>query len=1090
MRAPAVVVALPLLVAALALLARRAAGELALIVLPRPTEPMAARVWHNVVNDVIPASQSRAVLDGGLVMGLLVDSRPGEALGWQDFRMSIRPGRGWYSSGMLYVQDRNETAIPMRWLHSNEMLLSICAKMGRGVKAGLVSYGGVVGDLGRPGSKTVVVSVGPRRPSDVVEATALMWWARSRDVNAVIVRQPVEPVAVDACSAVSAEGAGTDAAAAFARRLRPGGSAAAAASAASPLGHPGADVPGVTVEALDCASQLGQPLYPLRAVPHVAVHPLPPLPRALLPPSGPAGGAPPGWELWCLGGGGGGGGGPARAAGTARRCPALTGTVAVLVGETAGPGGRPVAACSLAPAPQRSARPNSAAQSFTTVGAECFDLGSLPPAAPGRPADGPPTGAVASLRASLLATPRRGGASRLALASSPRRTVGPAAAVDAVTAAADVSSWALGTRALGHTPPHGTERPVRGLYRAWLEGGLPWAELPLPMAREGPRGPVRLCVDVDEPRLGRPESARLCPPDADVAGPGGALPRRVLLSSSTPERILAASGMAAGADVVGVSALPAADVVVDGSALEALRVVLLAAGVPRGAMRGFAGAGGGVGAVDVSSLGDEIADASGTEAGAAGAAAAVAVAGPSWSSPSRRPIWRRVAGLAARERRASLHARAAASATAPADDATAGRWLQALARAGAAATATGEAGAVSAAEPAGRERTITLPARAPGRGGSRGVTAGADAVTGADVIRAALLSAGRGGRALLLDETPRSGGEAAAVPAAAGGAATAEPAWGSLPASVSTRVGSDPGRGPGLRMTSDEFFADPREAGSRFAAVAVLPGAGPWQALRSAENALTRLAPGGVVVVLGACGAAVGGEGRRGAWRVAASLAARPGLTVSSAGADCIVSRSPGAGATPPGGSAVAGPTLPRLPLPSSRLAGGFLAAERLAGESPAERRVRAAATRRSVGVPARGGAGVSQSHESLVPPPDGLGRTACDSRDERRAAEGPAGLGDASTPHADHRMHSRGASARALAAAPPGVAAARLAHPVVRCVRSRLGQAWDPPADDAAGWGNGERLLTAEQWVEVTGSLVRALPDAGAVSALLGDAL
>lgn len=63
------------------------------------------------------------------------------------------------------------------------------------------------------------------------------------------------------------------------------------------------------------------------------------------------------------------------------------------------------------------------------------------------------------------------------------------------------------------------------------------------------------------------------------------------------------------------------------------------------------------------------------------------------------------------------------------------------------------------------------------------------------------------------------------------------------------RLGVDPASGGSLRMTSDEFFADPRFREARFDVVFIDGMHEGQQALRDAENALGRLRPGGFITM-------------------------------------------------------------------------------------------------------------------------------------------------------------------------------------------------------------------------------------------------
>jgi len=243
-----------------------------MVLLDRPTDPDAAIAWNALIDVVLPVSQAVGVRTGRLVFGTLLETNDGTCTAvWDSSQLSFRPVHGWYSRGMVYVQHAGEARMgtaPLR--PTAAQAASALGALREGVLSGAVSYGGVPGDVGAPGSGVVVVSVGPARSGDMLDGAAALAWARSASTPAVVVRQPVESMQLDACSeqALGPAGRGTDAAAAFFRSVW--------ADEASQGGRGGEAVGGTM--GLACTHQLGQPLYPLRSVPHIVVHTLPALP--------------------------------------------------------------------------------------------------------------------------------------------------------------------------------------------------------------------------------------------------------------------------------------------------------------------------------------------------------------------------------------------------------------------------------------------------------------------------------------------------------------------------------------------------------------------------------------------------------------------------------------------------------------------------------------------------------------------------------------------------------------------------------------------------------------------------------------------
>jgi len=248
-------------------------SPLCLAVLPRPADQTAAAVWNALLDFALPAPQAVGVRVGRLRLGMLLEMRDGTCSAvWTPSELSFRPDRGWYSRGMLYVQHAAEDRMVIAEVDpaSGATIAAVATALREGIMAGNVSYGGVPGDVGAPGSGVVVVSVGPARSGDMLDGAAALAWARSASTPAVVVRQPVESMQLDTCSeqALGPAGRGTDAAAAFFRSVW--------ADEASWAGRGGEAVGGTM--GLACTHQLGQPLYPLRSVPHIVVHTLPALP--------------------------------------------------------------------------------------------------------------------------------------------------------------------------------------------------------------------------------------------------------------------------------------------------------------------------------------------------------------------------------------------------------------------------------------------------------------------------------------------------------------------------------------------------------------------------------------------------------------------------------------------------------------------------------------------------------------------------------------------------------------------------------------------------------------------------------------------
>ncbi len=249
-------------------------GSLALTLLAKPHDQRAGAAWNDLVDATLPSSVATGVRDGSLVLVMMHHKQSATASAvFDDSTLSFRSGTSWFSQGMVYVQHAEETAIPIATpveAQSSAVMGRTLTLLANGARAGRVSFGGAVGDLGSPGSGMVAVSVGQLARGDVMDARAAMAWLRWAGTAGVAVRQPVEPFPLNTCGTRSGAGSTTDATAAFFRRLWLADSAGQTTPFLAVPGHPGHS----------CVHQIGQPLYPLRAVPHVLVHPTPSLPTA------------------------------------------------------------------------------------------------------------------------------------------------------------------------------------------------------------------------------------------------------------------------------------------------------------------------------------------------------------------------------------------------------------------------------------------------------------------------------------------------------------------------------------------------------------------------------------------------------------------------------------------------------------------------------------------------------------------------------------------------------------------------------------------------------------------------------------------
>jgi hypothetical protein len=244
------------------LVAGESSPRLTPFVIDPPSNAGAAiSTWHELLDVTLPWSTADSVRRGEAALAMLGQLEPGAIAAFDPVQLSWRSGAHWFSKGLLYALPR-EFDRPDSVVHVNGD--AFLGALLQGVGTGSVSFGGVLPDFAAR-STPLVISVEPSAFSDMFDARLFVELAKIAALPAFIVRQPVETRALAAC-----QGAGATADSIAQWMLNVWSHDSIALARARQV-H--------SESGIVCGEMLGQPLYPLRESGHILLHSPPALPQ-------------------------------------------------------------------------------------------------------------------------------------------------------------------------------------------------------------------------------------------------------------------------------------------------------------------------------------------------------------------------------------------------------------------------------------------------------------------------------------------------------------------------------------------------------------------------------------------------------------------------------------------------------------------------------------------------------------------------------------------------------------------------------------------------------------------------------------------